>query len=124
MSRNSKNIAMILGAKHQLAQLRPMIQELSSNWDNSDAVDLTAKERANGVDNIVDFAITLHCIKDGGVEVIVNVKTQGFSVKGFVEREKDISIINYRSFEECLNYLADFDQTAEFWGDCLYNEVC
>lgn len=124
MRRNSTNYSYVLGAKHQLAQLRPQIQELANNWGDMQIVDLKTESRDNceGLLN-GNFSFILHCVNDGEVELIANVKYQGFTIKGFAEKEKNISLVTYRSFEECLSYLADFDQTAEFWGDCLYDEL-
>ena len=125
MRRNSTNFTYVLGAKQQLGELRPQIQELANNWGDSNVVDLKTNYRANceGLLN-GDFAFTLHCVKDGEVELIANVKYKGLDIKkGLVDKEKDMSLVTYRSLEECLRYIEDFDQTAEFWGDCLYDSL-
>ena len=124
MRRNSANLGYVLGAKHQLSILRPQVQELANNWGDKQIIDLKCDSRDNceGLLN-GDFALTLHCVKDGEIELIANVKSLGYNIKlkGLAVKERNISLVKYRSLEECLSYLADFDQTAEFWGDCLYD---
>lgn len=120
MRRNSTNFAMVLGAKFQLGQLRPMIIELANNWGDSEVVYLTAKERANGDGKIIDFAFTFHCVKDGEVELIANLN---YFKMGPISDNKDITLIRYKSLNECLDAISNFEETAEYWGDCLYNVV-
>lgn len=124
MHRNSTNYSYVLGAKHQLAQLRPQIQELANNWGDMRIIDLKTESR-NDCEGLLngDFSFVLHCVNGGEVELIANVKYQGLTIKGFAEREKNISLVKYKNIEDCLNSLSDFDQTAEFWGDCLYGSL-
>lgn len=124
MRRNSTNLSYVLSAKHQLALLRPQIQELVNNWGDMQVIDLKSEIR-DDCEGLINgsFTFVLHCVKGGEIELIANVKCQGFTIKGFAEKERNISLVKYRSLEECLSQLADFDQTAEFWGDCLYTDL-
>ncbi len=118
MRRSNENFQLVLGARQQLGELRPQIQELANNWGDSDEVNLKTKFRANCEGKILDFAFTLHCVKDGGVDIIANVEY--FKV-GPVTANKDFTIVQYRSLSECLNSISDLEKEAEFWGDSLYN---
>ncbi len=128
MRRNSTNYVYVLGAKHQLGDLRPQIEMLAENWGDSDIVDLKNKDgfrdNCEGLMN-GSFAFVLHCVKGGEIEVIANVKFQGLNIKTitFEEKERNISLVKFRSLEQCLEYLAKFEETAEFLGDCLYGEL-
>ena len=113
MRRSNENFQLVLGAKQQLGELRPQIQELANNWGDSDEVNLKTKFRANCEGKILDFAFTLHCVKDGGVDIIANVEY--FKV-GPVTANKDFTIVQYRSLSECLNSISDLEKEAEFSG--------
>lgn len=122
MRRNSINFVLVLGAKQQLSQLLPMIKELSDNWGDSEVVDLTPQHRTSGEGDIRDFSFTLHCIKNGEVHLIANVQYLAFTKKGLIH-EKNLTLVRYENLAQVLEHIADFDKTAEFWGDTLYNEL-
>ena len=118
MRRSNENFQLVLGAKQQLGELRPQIQELASNWGDSEVVDLKTKFRVNCEGKILNFAFSLHCVKDGTIDLIANVEY--FKI-GAVTTIKDFTVIQYRSLSECLNSISDLEKEAEFWGDSLYN---
>ena len=118
MHRSDENFYLVLGAKQQLGDLRPQTQELANNWGDSEIVDLKTKFRANCEGKILDFAFSLHCVKDGGVDVIADVE---YFKMGPVTANKNFTIVQYRSLSECLNSISDIEKEAQFWGDSLYN---